>query len=258
LRKNSLWEGTYFHPSAVGDDGCAHLSDHMNGNGAFKTREKGSVGRVIAFTGPMFARKTKEMIVEIRRAELADEPILVVKPTSDIRCGKEVIGTHDEDEYPATPIDPKRPQDILQHVTTETRRVYIDEAGFFEAGLIGVVQKLKDLKLRVYLSTIDKDYLRQPFRIAPQLLAIADEVNKITAVCRGVDGSGCEHGNDATESFRLTDDKDELLVGGKDKYRPMCNACYLEATAKGDEMKRQKLASVEPDKRLQGTVEVVT
>jgi thymidine kinase len=215
----------------------------MNGNMAVKKREREHPGKVIALAGPMFARKTEELMVDINRAELANEGIMVFKPTSDTRCGENVIRTHDGREYPATPIDSQRAWDIMQHIKLTTRRVYIDEAGHFGRELVDVVQKLKDLKLRVYLSTIDKDYLRQPFGIAPQLFAIADEVRKITAVCRGVDGNGCEHGNDATESFRLINVKGTVLIGGKESYRPMCNPCYLEATTK-KESEKASVASV--------------
>jgi len=182
-------------------------------------------GKIVVITGPMFAGKTTELIRKIKRHQLANHKVKVFKPNIDKRYDEINIVTHDGKEYEAIPIDPQKPRQIL-HYLDDADVVAIEEAQFFSDKIIDIVRHLSYTRgLTVYITGLDMDYQGNPFGPMPQLLAIADEVLKLKAVC-------VECGKDAGYTHKLVDDGKTVDVGGSEKYVPLCLDCWLKYKGK--------------------------
>jgi len=162
----------------------------------------------------MFCGKTEELIRRLRHAKIARRGILVVKPALDIRYGEERVASHNNAEFPAIPI--KTPEDILSLVTPHTDVVGIDEAQFFDDSLVEICRNLMRGETRVIVAGLDLDFRARPFGAMPQLLALADKVDKLTAIC-----TVC--GAPATRSQRLTTSPELVQLGAVNEYAARCH-----------------------------------
>ncbi|MGC8602043.1 MAG: thymidine kinase [Thermoprotei archaeon] len=170
-------------------------------------------GWIKIYTGPMFSRKTEELMVEMHRYQIAKKEVKLFKHSLDTRYGDDIV-SHDGHSMPATKVS--SPAEILV-LSTNVDVIGIDEAQFFDGKIVDAVQQLADQGKRVVIAGLDKDYLGRPFGPMPYLLAIADEVVKLTAVC-----SVC--GAPATFTVRLSKSSEEVLVGGVGVYEPRCRS----------------------------------
>ncbi len=173
-------------------------------------------GWVEVICGSMFSGKTEELIRRLKRARIANLKVEIFKPAVDVRYDEVKIVSHDENAIQSTPID--NSQKILlfaQGVDV----VGIDEAQFFDEEITNVCEKLALQGIRVIVAGLDMDYKAQPFGQMPNLLAVADYITKLHAIC-------VVCGNIANYSYRKTEQSGQLLLGEKDIYEPRCRHCY--------------------------------
>lgn len=176
-------------------------------------------GWIEVICGSMFSGKTEELIRRLRRAEFAKQNIQIFKPQIDTRYDALKIVSHEGREIISMPV--ANSQSILLSVDIEnTDVVGIDEAQFFDGSLIDVVTYLANHGIRVILAGLDMDYRGQPFGVMPQLLAIAEYVTKVHAIC-------VKCGNLAYVSHRIAASENLILLGEKDTYQPLCRQCFL-------------------------------
>ena len=182
-------------------------------------------GCIEVICGSMFSGKTEELIRRLKRAQFAKQKIEIFKPTVDKRYSDLDVVSHDLHSIPCTPIkDPKR----MLKVADDVQVVGIDEAQFFGEEVIEVAQELANRGIRVIAAGLDTDYLGNPFGPMPGLMAIAEDVQKVHAIC-------VRCGNLANHSHRLSASKKLVVLGEKDVYEPLCRQCYNEAMAKEKE-----------------------
>ena len=178
-------------------------------------------GSVEVICGSMFSGKTEELIRRLRRAQFAGQKIAIFKPKVDVRYSEDNVVSHDLKSVPSTAIS--NPTEIFL-MDSDVRVVGIDEAQFFDDTLIKVVQTLANRGVRVIVAGLDTDYLGQPFGPMPAIMAIAEEVQKVHAIC-------VKCGNLANHSHRLTKDQNLVVLGEKDVYEPLCRDCFNKAIA---------------------------
>lgn len=176
-------------------------------------------GSIEVICGSMFSGKTEELIRRINRVKIAKRNIQIFKPTIDSRYSKKDIVSHSHNATEAIPV--QRAQVILANILDNTEVVAIDEAQFFDDGIIEVVNTLVSNGKRVIIAGLDMDYLGQPFGPMPQLMAMADDVYKCRAICMRC-------GHLANFSYRIAMDTQQILVGEKQEYMPLCRCCYAE------------------------------
>lgn len=165
----------------------------------------------------MFSGKTEELIRRVKRAQIAKQRVQIFKPAIDIRYDIEDVVSHSSQAIKSEPVD--NSVDILIRLKDSTRVVAIDEVQFFDDNIITVVTKLAARGYRVICAGLDLDYRAQPFGPMPTLLALADEVMKIHAIC-----TIC--GANATRSQRLVARKEKVLIGESDAYEARCRNHY--------------------------------
>lgn len=175
-------------------------------------------GRLEVICGPMFSGKTEELIRRLRRALIARQPVQAFKPAIDQRYHLERITSHSAQSLDAVPVHDV--DALAAALRPDTQVVGIDEAQFFGPELVPLVQSLADHGVRVVIAGLDQDYLGRPFEPMPQLLAVAEQITKCSAVC-----SRC--GDLASRSFRLADGGARVQVGAAEAYEARCRACYL-------------------------------
>ncbi|MBM3429955.1 MAG: thymidine kinase [Bacteroidetes bacterium] len=176
-------------------------------------------GWIEVICGSMFSGKTEELIRRIRRAEFANQSLIMFKPEIDNRYSKDKVVSHQGTAYKAILV--KKSSEILARWNKELI-VAIDEAQFFDDELIEVCNQLANQGVRVILAGLDMDFQGVPFGPMPKLLAAAEYVSKVHAIC-----VSC--GNLAQFSHRTVEDSGQVLVGAVDKYRPLCRSCYCKA-----------------------------
>lgn len=182
-------------------------------------------GCIEVICGSMFSGKTEELIRRLKRAQFAKQKIEIFKPTVDKRYSDLDVVSHDLHKIPCTPIkDPAR----MLNVATDVEVVGVDEAQFFDESLIQVCQTLANRGIRVIVAGLDTDYLGKPFGPIPGLMAIAEDVQKVHAIC-------VRCGNLANHSHRLSRSKKLVVLGEKDVYEPLCRECFNRAMAEGTE-----------------------
>ncbi len=192
-------------------------------------------GSIEVVCGPMFSGKTEELIRRVKRAQIAQQRVQIFKPALDVRYGEEEVVSHSSMALRAEPVDTA--VTILMRLKDSTRVVAIDEVQFFDDAIVTVVSKLAARGCRVICAGLDLDYRARPFGPMPQLLAIADEVTKIHAIC-----TVC--GASAVRSQRLVPSKERILLGEADAYEARCRAHY-----QWDEGEEQALLPLEEEKR---------
>jgi thymidine kinase len=161
------------------------------------------------------------LIRRIKRAQIADQKLEIFKPSADVRYDKENVVSHDTNKIMATPINHSK---LILKISHETTVVAIDEAQFFDDGLTDICQELAVLGVRVIVAGLDMDYLGKPFGPMPALLAVAEYVTKVHAIC-------VHCGSLATHSYRLAVGSEVVLLGEKESYEPRCRTCYMLDTA---------------------------
>ena len=175
-------------------------------------------GFIEVICGSMFSGKTEELIRRLKRAQYAYQKVMVFKPSKDIRYDENNVVSHDSNMIRSTPV--KLSKDILNQ-SEEYNVIGIDEAQFFDEELINVCQTLAFQGKRVIIAGLDLDFAGIPFGPMPSLLAVAEYITKVHAIC-------VHCGNLATHSYRLTEDSEQVLLGAKDIYEPRCRVCYQE------------------------------
>jgi thymidine kinase len=174
-------------------------------------------GWIEVVTGSMFSGKSEELIRRIRRAEIARQPVQLFKPRMDTRYAADHIVSHSDMRMPSEVVSSS--PEILERLRAETEVVGIDEGQFFDTGLVDVVNTLADKSLRVIVAGLDQDYLGRPFEPMPQLIAIAEYVDKTLAICMRC-------GAPANRTQRLGAETDRVVVGGSEEYEARCRRCF--------------------------------
>lgn len=165
----------------------------------------------------MFSGKTEELIRRLKRAQFANQKIAVFKPVVDNRYSDVDVVSHDLHSVTSKPIS--SPLEMLE-IADDVQVVGIDEAQFFDSSLVEVCKTLaNERRVRVIIAGLDTDYLGVPFGPMPQLMAIAEDVQKVHAIC-------VKCGSLANHSHRLTKSKELVVLGEKDSYEPLCRECY--------------------------------
>ena len=176
-------------------------------------------GSIEVVCGSMFSGKTEELIRRMKRAKFAKLRVEIYKPAIDVRYSDEDVVSHDRNVIQSTPVDSS--QNILLMVD-DIDVVGIDEAQFFDMGLVDVCNELAYRGVRVIIAGLDMDYKGVPFGPMPALCAIADDVTKVHAIC-------VKCGNLAYVSHRTVQNDKRVLLGETQEYEPLCRECYQKA-----------------------------
>jgi len=181
-------------------------------------------GSIEVICGSMFSGKSEELIRRVRRARIAKQTVQIFKPSVDDRYGIDSVNSHDGREIKAIAIE--KAAEMLDYINGDTTVVAVDEAQFFDPGIVNICRKLADERnLRVIVAGLDLDFRAEPFGSMPDLMAIAEEVNKLHAIC-------VVCGDEASRTQRLIDDKPAayddpiVLIGAADSYEARCRYCH--------------------------------
>lgn len=177
------------------------------------------VGTIEVVAGSMFSGKTEELIRRLKRAKIAKQQVEIYKPIVDVRYSIDEVVSHDENSIRSTPIE--NSANILL-LTGDVDVIGIDEAQFFDKGLVEVVVKLANMGIRVIIAGLDMDFKGVPFGPIPELMAVADHITKVHAIC-------VRCGSIAQFSYRMSAKEQVVLLGEKDIYEPLCRSCYNKA-----------------------------
>jgi len=173
-------------------------------------------GWIEVICGSMFSGKTEELIRRLKRAKIAKQKVEIFKPAVDIRYDEEKVVSHDQNYIQSTPV-PSSSNILL--LANDVDVVGIDEAQFFDSEIVSVCNHLASVGIRVIVAGLDMDYLGKPFGPMPALLATAEYVTKVHAVCMNC-------GNLAHISHRTIVNDKLVVLGEKDSYEPLCRDCY--------------------------------
>lgn len=188
----------------------------MNNN---LTGEKRRPGRIEVVCGSMFSGKTEELIRRLKRAEFAKQKVEIFKPALDTRYSDIEVVSHDRHAIRSTPVETSSSILLL---SSDIEVVGIDEAQFFDKGIIKVCDELAYRGVRVIVAGLDMDFKGEPFGPMPELCAIADDVTKVHAIC-------VKCGALAYVSHRLVANDKRVMLGEQLEYEPLCRDCYREA-----------------------------
>jgi thymidine kinase len=183
-------------------------------------------GWVEVVTGSMFSGKSEELIRRVRRAQIARQRVQLFKPRMDDRYAQDEIVSHSDMKMPSQTVATAR--EILDRLDDRTEVVAVDEAQFFDGTLVGIVEGLANRGLRVIVAGLDQDYLGRPFDPMPQLLAVAEYVDKMLAICMRC-------GAPANRSQRLVESRDVVVVGGAKQYEARCRRCFQVGDVRSEE-----------------------
>lgn len=178
-------------------------------------------GSIEVICGSMFSGKTEELIRRMKRAQFANQKVEIYKPCIDVRYSDDQVVSHDAHSIPSTPID--YPASMLL-LSSDVEVVGVDEAQFFDETIVEVVQTLANRGVRVIIAGLDTDYMGKPFGPMPALMAVAEDVQKVHAICM-------KCGSPANHSHRLSQSDQLVVLGEKDIYEPLCRHCFNEAMA---------------------------
>ena len=191
------------------------------------TGEAHRPGRIEVVCGSMFSGKTEELIRRMRRAQFARQKVEIFKPAIDVRYSEEDVVSHDQKHIQSTPIDSAGSILLL---SSDIDVVGIDEAQFFDDGIVDVCNELANRGVRVIVAGLDMDFKGKPFGPMPALCAIADDVTKVHAIC-------VKCGNLAYVSHRKVESEQRVLLGETTEYEPLCRECYQKAIKEENERK---------------------
>jgi len=178
-------------------------------------------GAIEVICGSMFSGKTEELIRRLKRAQFAKQKVEIYKPCIDVRYSEDEVVSHDSHSIPSTPID--SPASMLL-LSSDVEVVGIDEAQSFDETLVDVVQTLANRGIRVIIAGLDTDFLGKPFGPMPALMAVAEDIQKVHAIC-------VKCGSPANHSHRLSKSDQLVVLGETDIYEPLCRHCYNAAMA---------------------------
>ena len=190
------------------------LENHVNTNEQF--------GWIEVICGSMFSGKTEELIRRLKRAQFARQKIEIFKPVIDLRYGDKLVTSHDLNQIPSTPVP------TAANISTLAEGcdvVGIDEAQFFDNEIIHVCNNLANSGIRVIAAGLDMDYQGNPFGPMPGLMATAEYVTKVHAICS-------QTGNLANYSYRKSNEDDLVILGEKENYEPLSRAAFFNALKK--------------------------
>ena len=176
-------------------------------------------GWIEVVCGSMFSGKTEELIRRMKRAKFAKQNVEIFKPGIDIRYDEEKVVSHDANEIHSTPVPSSSNIQILANGVDV---VGIDEAQFFDNGLVAVCNQLANNGIRVIVAGLDMDYKGNPFGPMPEIMANAEYVTKVHAIC-------VRCGDLANHSHRKTEKEELVLLGEVDEYEPLCRSCFNAA-----------------------------
>ena len=179
-------------------------------------------GWIEVICGSMFSGKTEELIRRMKRAQFANLKVEIFKPSIDVRYSEQEVVSHDANAIQSTPVESA--QNILL-MASDVDVVGIDEAQFFDAGIVDVCRELANSGIRVIVAGLDMDYMGKPFGPMPALMATAEYVTKVHAIC-------VRCGDLAHHSHRLTADDKQVLLGAHDTYQTICRHCFKELVKK--------------------------
>ncbi len=182
----------------------------------------GRRGSIEVITGSMFSGKTEELIRRLRRAQFAGLKVEIFKPSLDNRYSENRVVSHDDKSILSTPVDNSS---AILLLAGDVNVVGIDEAQFFDSSIVDVCNELADKGIRIIIAGLDMDFMGKPFGPMPALLAIAEFVTKVHAICMRC-------GNLAQYSFRKSEEAQVVLLGEKNIYEPLCRNCYNAALNK--------------------------
>ena len=183
---------------------------------------KEQFGWIEVICGSMFSGKTEELIRRLRRAQFANQKIEIFKPAIDRRYDDQMVTSHDSNQIPSTSVPAAANIPILAN---DCQVVGIDEAQFFDDEIVEVCNDLANRGMRVIVAGLDMDYQGNPFGPIPALMATAEYVTKVHAICT-------QTGNLAHYSYRKSDQKDLVVLGEKDDYEPLSRGAFHEALSK--------------------------
>ncbi|HDS07623.1 MAG TPA: thymidine kinase [Bacteroides sp.] len=176
-------------------------------------------GWIEVITGSMFSGKTEELIRRLKRARIARQKVEIFKPRIDVRYSEQEVVSHDENAIQSTPVDSSA--NILL-LASGMEVVGVDEAQFFDKGLVDVANQLANSGVRVIVAGLDMDFRGKPFGPIPGLLAVAEYVTKVHAIC-------VRCGRLANYTHRLVEEDKLIMLGETDLYEPLCRGCYNRA-----------------------------
>ncbi len=185
-------------------------------------KASGRHGSIEVITGSMFSGKTEELIRRLRRAQFAGLRVEIFKPSLDNRYSETRVVSHNDKSIVSTPVDNASAIILL---AGDVDVVGIDEAQFFDNSIVDVCNSLADKGIRIVIAGLDMDFMGNPFGPMPALLAVAEYVTKVHAICMRC-------GNLAQYSFRKSEEGQVVVLGEKDKYEPLCRSCYIKALKK--------------------------
>lgn len=180
-------------------------------------QKKAGIIEVIA--GSMFSGKTEELLRRLRRAKIARMKVEIFKPALDKRYSVDEVVSHDENSILSTPVENSG---NIMLLTGDVDVIGIDEAQFFDSGLVDVCVQLANMGIRVIVAGLDMDFRGKPFGPIPGLMAVADHITKVHAICMRC-------GDVAQFSHRLSATDKLVLLGEKNEYEPLCRACFNKA-----------------------------
>ena len=181
-----------------------------------KSNKNDSTGWIEVVCGSMFSGKTEELLRRVKRAQIAGQNVAIFKPELDNRYADLAVVSHDENNISAVSVS--KPEEILK-LAMLAKVVAIDEVQFFDESVVDVCNKLASSGTRVIVAGLDMDYKGKPFEPMPQLLAVAEYITKVHAICM-------QCGQLASFSHRISQDKEQVVLGEKDKYEPLCRVCF--------------------------------
>ncbi len=173
-------------------------------------------GWIEVICGSMFSGKTEELIRRLKRAKIANQKVEIFKPKVDTRYDDAKVVSHDANSILSVPIEHSSK---LLELTDGINVIGIDEAQFFDGELPEVCQQLALRGNRVIIAGLDMDYKGKPFGPMPNLLAVAEYITKVHAICQHC-------GNLATHSYRISNEGETVVLGEKDRYEARCRTCY--------------------------------
>lgn len=179
-------------------------------------------GSIEVIAGSMFSGKSEELIRRIKRAQIAKLKIKIFKPSVDIRYSETQVASHSNQKLDAIAV--KNSSEILLH-SEDCEIIGVDEVQFFDDNIVNVLQTLADQGKRVVVSGLDSDYKRAPFGVMPALMAIAEDVTKLHAVCNICHG-------EAQFTNRFSGGDSQFQLGASDSYQPLCRSCFVNHNPK--------------------------
>jgi thymidine kinase len=177
---------------------------------------KTQLGWIEVICGSMFSGKSEELIRRLRRAIIAKQRVQIFKPTIDSRSEAEIV-SHSEMRMPSIAVGSS--EELLERVDHRTEVIGVDEAQFFDDGVVQAAQRLADQGKRVIVAGLDKDFRGQPFGPIPSLMAVAEDVTKTLAIC-------VRCGSPANNTQRLVESDELVVVGAQGVYEARCRRCF--------------------------------